>query len=189
MLEIWMIRHGETDWNANGRCQGWTNIPLNATGILQVRRLASHLKNINFHACYASDLSRAHDTAVGIHPIQPSTITVDDRLRERYFGSAEGLFRRDIDSQFPAGIPDAETDEAIQKRTQEFLEYIVDRHVHAGNDVRILCVSHGGTIRFLLRASEGGQDMSSISNTSINKMQYDGLRWNVLAVNQLPHLD
>ena len=57
--EFWVVRHGESTWNADGRCQGQTDVPLSALGALQAASLAERLTGQSFDAVYSSDLARA----------------------------------------------------------------------------------------------------------------------------------
>jgi hypothetical protein len=93
-VTIHLVRHGETDWNVEGRLQGWTDIPLNATGIEQAHAAASVLAGRPIGSVLSSDLSRARDTAAMIAAAAGREVLTDPALRERNYGVAEGrLFR------------------------------------------------------------------------------------------------
>ncbi len=150
--ELWLVRHGATDWSAAGRLTGWTDVPLNALGRDQASALAARLAGQRFAGAWTSDLSRARDTALlaGVDAI------ADPRLRELDFGSLDGM-RWD---ELPPGVPErlvefdsfeapgGESTAALRARVHDFLDGLTDGH-H-------LLVTHGGVIRLLLR--ESGRD-------------------------------
>ena len=96
MTRVWLARHGETDWTREGRFQGQADLPLNAIGLKQARRLAALLAEADLQALYCSDLQRALQTAsiigarLGLAPIQ------DCRLREMRLGEWEGMLKEQI---------------------------------------------------------------------------------------------
>lgn len=109
MLNIYLIRHGETDWNILRRLQGHSDIPLNPNGIEQSRSIQSELQKINPTKIYSSDLVRAVDTAkisteklFHSSPVQYETepIITTPNLREVYLGQAEGLTHDEIQQKF-----------------------------------------------------------------------------------------
>jgi probable phosphoglycerate mutase len=88
---FWFLRHGETDWNAQGRSQGNVDIPLNANGLAQAHRAAALLRHRGIASIVASPLSRALDTAhIVATAIGVAEVAVDDGLREAAFGDHEG---------------------------------------------------------------------------------------------------
>ena len=144
MTTILLARHGETDWNREGRWQGWADPPLNDTGREQARRLAGELRPMRFDAVYSSDLRRAHETAEILAAPHGAPVVVDTGLREIDVGSWSGLTRAEIAEQFPDGRrPDGETHEEHGARVREAVARIARAHLGG----RILLVGHGGTIR------------------------------------------
>jgi broad specificity phosphatase PhoE len=144
MTTLLLARHGETDWNREGRWQGWADPPLNATGRAQAHRLADELRAIAFDAVYSSDLRRAHETAAILAAPHGVPVVADVGLREIDIGSWSGLTRAEIAERFPDGRrPDGETHEQHGARVREAVVRIARDHL--GD--RILLVAHGGTIR------------------------------------------
>lgn len=97
---IYVIRHGETDWNKSHRFQGQTDIKLNETGRSQALKLRPVLQQLQIEAVYSSSLSRAYETAELATQDLKLTIHKDDRLRETNIGDAEGLTHDEVVSKF-----------------------------------------------------------------------------------------
>lgn len=145
MTTLLLARHGETDWNRDGRWQGWADPPLNETGRAQARALAEQLRTIPFDAAYSSDLRRALETAEIVAASHGVTVVADPGLREIDIGSWSGLTHPEIDERFGGELVDGESREAHQARVLAAVERIA--RAHPGE--RILIVTHGGTMRAL----------------------------------------
>lgn len=144
MATILIARHGETDWNREGRWQGWADQPLNETGRFQARELAERLRTVPFDAVYSSDLARAHQTAEIVAEPHGVPVVVDAELREIDIGSWSGLTHDEIQERFPDGTrPDGETPEQHSARVRAAIERIA----RANLDRRVLIVTHGGSVR------------------------------------------
>lgn len=151
MPEILLVRHGETDWNLEGRVQGHTDQPLNARGLEQARALAASLMAEPLTAVYASDLARARETGAIVARAHGLELTVDPDLREKDFGSWEGLTDVEIAERYPDAVRgswgDGETSEAVAARAVAALARICATHAIG----TVLVVSHGGALREMLR--------------------------------------
>jgi 2,3-bisphosphoglycerate-dependent phosphoglycerate mutase len=146
-----LARHGETDWNRELRIQGSSDIELNELGRQQAQFLAQELTDVELDAIYSSDLSRAQATAAAVAATHGLDVNLDSRLRERSFGSWEGLTREDI-AEFPEGSRhDGESDEEVRERMLEAVQAIAD--THPGEQV--LVVSHGGALNTLWHHAVG----------------------------------
>ena len=183
MIELWIVRHGQTDWNASGRIQGWTNVPLNTTGVWQAEQLSLWLEGVPFQSIVTSDLERASRTASILQARIGCPLVANSRLRERGFGEAEGLVRTEARRRYPSGFPNAETDAEVQTRAEKLL-FSMTQQFRTG---RILCVSHGGFIRTLLQLA-GAKDVPPLHNTSLCILRYNGHRWGIGAANWAEHL-
>ena len=153
MTTILLARHGETDWNREGRFQGWADPPLNATGRAQAVDLSVQLMAEELAAVYSSPLRRAYETAEVVaasRGLEPVTV---DALREVDVGSWSGLSRAEIEQRFPEqyarwldygqGWEDGETYEQMGDRVVGALQELAE----ARNGERILAVTHGGPMR------------------------------------------
>ena len=146
MTTILLARHGETDWNREGRWQGWADPPLNEQGRSQARELAEQLRSTPFDAVYSSDLARAYETAVIVAAPHGMPVIGDAGLREIDVGSWSGLTRAELQARFPDGDrPDGETRDQHRERVHA----AVERIARANLGRRILIVTHGGTMRAL----------------------------------------
>lgn len=102
MTTLWLVRHGQTEWNVEGRYQGHADVPLNAAGLQQARTLAAELAGHSFDAIYSSDLQRARVTAEIIAAAVGLRVKTDVRLREINQGQWEGKIYHDLVNRFPA---------------------------------------------------------------------------------------
>ena len=155
-----LVRHGETDWNRDGRWQGHSDTHLNDAGREQARRVAAELGDVD--VIYSSDLARARETADIIAAAAHREVRPDARLRERSFGAWEGLTAPEIEERFAedlaswrlgdgAGAEDAEPFDVFAARVGSFVDDAVTRH--PGQTV--LVVAHGGTIRVIHALASG----------------------------------
>jgi broad specificity phosphatase PhoE len=156
-----LVRHGETDWNRDGRWQGGSDTPLNDLGREQARALAEQLDG-DIDVVYSSDLARARETAEIVAAKLGLEVRVDRRLRERGFGSWEGLTTSEIEERFSDshrrwhagdghGAEDAETFEDFSARVNDFLADVL--RLHPGEEV--LVISHGGSMRVIHALAAG----------------------------------
>lgn len=100
-MKIFITRHGETQWNREGRMQGWMNSDLTEKGIENARHLGESLKNISFDCIYCSPLGRAVDTAKYIRGNKETSITIKESLKEMGFGLWEGMEHSKIEELYP----------------------------------------------------------------------------------------
>ncbi len=100
LKNIYVIRHGETDWNKDSRFQGQTDVPLNAKGREQAIALGPLMQQLQLESSYSSSLSRAYETAdIALQELK-LTVFRDDRLRETNIGAAEGMTLDEIIAKF-----------------------------------------------------------------------------------------
>jgi broad specificity phosphatase PhoE len=187
---VYLIRHGETDWNLARRIQGHSDVALNEAGLRQARQVAARFRGKTIHAVYSSDLSRALQTARQIAESAGASVSALNTLRERCYGQWEGLTYEEIRERFEhqdemtCGI---ETFEGMQQRAVTTLTELAAGH--PGEE--IVVVSHGGFINCFLHYvtnGEQGTGVTRIDNTAVNVFRYTGQRWEVLQVNDTDHL-
>jgi len=147
-MNLYVVRHGQTDWNIQGLIQGATDIDLNSTGIKQAQETANLLKNINLSAIYCSPLKRTIDTASTINKYHNLNIITDKRIIERNFGNFEGtnLLKNKYDYwdySLNLDSNNVETIHLLFNRVRNFLLDIYE--TYKNTDSNILLVTHGGT--------------------------------------------
>ena len=156
-MKIYLVRHGETDWNQAGLLQGQTDIALNAQGLEQAREAAERLKEVPFEIAFCSPLIRAKRTAETIIGDRKITLTTDERLRELNFGPWEGVDIRTIKDAASqpftnpgSYIPPegAESFAQLYKRSGEFVDQVL--LPLEGTYETVLVVAHGGVNRSIL---------------------------------------
>ena len=155
MTTVYLARHGQSDWNAEGRWQGNADRPLTELGRQQAEELAERLASVPLDAVYSSDLRRARETAERVAARQGLEVQTRTELREVDVGSWSGLSRPEVEERFPDafarwrdgghGWDDGETYEAMTNRVVAAVLEIAAAHP----DGAVLVVAHGGPIRAL----------------------------------------
>ena len=106
MTQLCLLRHGQTDWNLEGRWQGHADLCLNASGLEQARRVADELQSAHFDSIYSSDLQRALATAQAVDAFHQIGVKTDSRLRELNMGEWEGKLVTEIPKLYPQAWAD-----------------------------------------------------------------------------------
>jgi broad specificity phosphatase PhoE len=160
MTTLLLIRHGETDWNKEGRLQGQSDILLNALGLEQARQTAARLIDASLSAIYASDLRRAVQTAEAIGLACNLPVQLDPRLREVHLGEWQGRLVSELNDtgderfanrfRYPSVVapPGGEASQQVQARLLAAVDDIVARH--PGETVAV--VTHGFAVAALIAA-------------------------------------
>ena len=138
---FYFLRHGQTDWNVAKRIQGQTDIPLNDRGREQARLAGKKISTLDISAIYASQLSRAYETAELVKPHHSTPISIVEDLKEVTIGERDGHPSGDWYLQWKSGnleITGAETRVAFRKRVLKGINYVLNQ------ENTPLIVSHGG---------------------------------------------
>lgn len=200
MTKVFLIRHGETDWNRLQKYQGQTDIPLNSDGVRQAEQLASRLQRETFDAVYSSDLVRAHETATVLATPHQLQVTTCPGLKEISFGDWEGLTYDHIMGEWSGEmglffskpgeveIPNGETFRQLQERVVATLDELVRAHPQQ----TILVVSHGAAIRTAICAALD-IPLNQVwnirqDNTALNVFEYYEDRTVLACLNDTNHL-
>ncbi|GGF97984.1 putative phosphatase PhoE [Rhodococcoides trifolii] len=183
MTFVALVRHGETDWNARGRLQGSSDIPLNEYGREQALEAANELGRSRWDLLVSSPLSRASETAdiIGASIGLSRSATFDD-LAERHFGEAEGLSDFEAYSYWPDGrYPGMEPRSDLIERGRSRLDALADEHPTGA----LVVVAHGGVIRAILD-SVLRRPSPRIVNAGVSTLSNESGKWTVHTVNSLP---
>jgi probable phosphoglycerate mutase len=198
---FYLLRHGETEWNAENRLCGSTDVPLSQAGRQQAKSLAEHLKSIPFEALYSSPLKRALETAhlvaasVGLRPI------ADARLVELDYGQWEGKTLAEIMENDPKTFrawdanpaqvapPGGESGLEAQQRVVSFLDFLAARHPQ-GN---VLVVSHKTVCRLAICHVLGMSPSEYrrrlvLNNAALSIIQTQPYGWQLITFNDTSHL-
>lgn len=204
MTTFYIIRHGQTDWNAQGRWQGSADIPLNDSGRLQARQLAARLRaqRLAFDAIYSSDLQRAWETATLVASTLGGAAQPLPALREIDVGAWSGLTHAEVKTHFPELLARFESGEDVPRggngeTFSQLYQRVVGAVEHLAIERRgqtLALVSHGGPVRALLLHAARGEVGAlprplHIGNTALSVVVREAMGWRILAVNDMAHLD
>jgi 2,3-bisphosphoglycerate-dependent phosphoglycerate mutase len=173
---ILLVRHGETDWNRARRWQGHADRPLNETGRAQAHELAGRLAADPPDAIWASDLSRARETAEIVGARLGLPVALDERLREIDVGEWSGLTAAEVEERYPEGMRRRleggtgwETGERYEEMAERVLAALHD--IAAAGHGRVLVVTHGGAMRAVWLATGGAaEDGPRVSNCDVHEV-------------------
>ena len=200
-MRLILVRHGETDWNKQGRCQGVSDVPLNSTGEKQAKDLAHSLKDENISAIYSSDLQRAVNTAKSISEFHSLEVRIDERFREMDQGDFEGLdftyirekhadvLKKWREEPETLRIPGGESLTEVQNRAWLAFENLITRH----NGKNVLVVTHNLTIVTLL-CRFSGKTLKSfrefiVQETSKTVIDCNEENFKIEILNDISHID
>ncbi len=199
--QLYIFRHGETDWNKEKRGQGWIDIPLNDTGIEQANNLANVMDSINLDIIYSSPLSRAFETAKIVAKSNNTKILTHDDLRERNFGILGGKIVRitsnpeDVQMDFSQDLiimpADAMNDPDFAPEDGESRNEAMARMIAAITDIaktsdsqKIGISTHGGVARSVIaKFTPFDLPVGGMPNATYFRLDWDGER---LSLNELP---
>ncbi len=151
MTRLVLIRHGQTDWNVEGRWQGQADVPLNAHGLEQAQAIAKKVASSELQAIYSSDLQRARRTAEELSKLTGLEVRLDARLREIHQGEWQGMLVGEIQSRYKEAFlmrqknpltvspPGGETVKQVKERVLSAIQDILHCYPHG----RVAVVSHG----------------------------------------------
>jgi broad specificity phosphatase PhoE len=204
MTQIYLARHGETEWNAIRRVQGWTDIPLSTRGVAQAGALGDRLERIPLTAVYSSDLGRAMETARPAAERHGLTVEPLEELREKRFGDWEGLTQTELERDYAelwhryhterdlnAIVPNGETWPQVLSRMASALMTIL--RDHPGPEDAVLVVGHGGSGRAIilqaLQATLPTLLRLHLDNASLSQMDFYGkAESRIVLLNDTSHL-
>jgi len=201
MTELVVVRHGETEWNAEGRIQGHQDVLLNERGKQQADAVARRLAGESLDACYCSDLKRTLRTAGPIAEAVGVSVVADSRLREWKLGVLECLLpaepalsqseavriyeERDPEAVVPGG-------ESLRQRFERAI-WCFREIVDQSPGRKILVVTHGGIVDDLYRFAKGialdaNRDWP-LYNCGINRLKIEDGRWTIETWGDIDHLE
>ena len=201
MLEIYLVRHGQTLWNQEHRTQGQLDISLSENGVNQAELLRDRLAGLSFDSIYASDLKRAFLTAEIIAERHNLTVIPIEEFREINMGLWQGLTWDEITEKYPdkakiwrnrpslANIPEYEGIDHAAQRVLKAFRALTEKH---RSDDRILIVSHGLVIAVLFCLLQD-VDLDDFwkrfrqGNTAVNVIKFDGIKFCPALINCTEH--
>ena len=194
---IYCVRHGESAYNAQGRIQGQSNVPLSPLGLRQAQALVPALAQLPIQAVFASPLSRALETARPIAEALKLPISTDERLMEINAGVFQDRLRSELTEAYPQEyahwkssdpdfrIPGGESRRDLMLRCKAAFEAI-----HAAGHRQALVVAHGGSLTAAFKALAGvpaERNPFSLYNGSISILRWEN-DVQILTLNQIDHL-
>jgi broad specificity phosphatase PhoE len=196
-VQIVLVRHGATDWNLQGRCQGASDRELDAVGIRQAEEIAANLSQESIDAIYASDLKRAQQTASIIGIPHKLVVKIEKDIRELDHGKLEGLTFNEIKQSYgdflqrwrtePAeiSVPGGECLTDVAERAWNGLNRIVENNPAAET---IVVVSHNFPITGIL-CRITGTNLNNYRSFHVDPCGYTRLRYNGAAAWNITHIN
>ncbi|WP_223066643.1 histidine phosphatase family protein [Paenibacillus caui] len=188
---VGLIRHGLTDWNAIGKIQGRSDIPLNNEGRRQAKLLADRLvqEPLKWDFVITSGLSRAQETGEIIaEALKIPVYDPDSRLLERSFGKAEGLTQSERESlwgkEWDMQELGQEKESEVQSRALAFMADLAKRFPHSN----VLVVTHGGLLAQLYMGLYKSKYKERIGNLSLSILEKQEAEWEIVLFNCTKHL-
>jgi probable phosphoglycerate mutase len=204
MIDLWLVRHGETDWNRELRFQGHLDAPLNALGLQQAQRLGQHLAGQGPRLLMVSDLLRTRQTADPLAGHWQTPAMPESLWREQSFGVIEGLTLTEVQDRHPDVVegwrrrdPDfapegGESRRQFHARVMQAVQQLVVRCADEGRPSPVV-VSHGGVLDMIYRSATGqslaGPRECPIPNAGLNHVRTDGVRFEIVQWAQTLHLE
>lgn len=185
---ICLVRHGQTDWNALGKLQGQTDIPLNELGNIQARQCGEFLSKDDWNVIITSPLKRARETADIIsHYIEVPVIEKMEFI-EKNFGEAEGMTAAERKSAVrDKDYPGQENQESLRNRLMNGLQEIQKEYP----EKKVILVAHGAVIHFILRLMSNESIVSNemrLFNACLSTIRFEVDSWIIDDFNQVNHL-
>ncbi len=202
--KIYIVRHGETQYNVDRRLQGWTDIPLNKNGKQQARKIADRLKTVPITVIYTSDHKRAKSTASAIAKVKNLKLHQTQKLREDRMGIFEGWQWEKEPDPIRQALWDArntarttgdihwkpEGGESLfehSQRVKKILDSILAKH----EDEIVVIVSHGGTINRIIEYfgfKKHTDEYIRFQNTSVTIITQKDNKYSLDLLNDITHL-
>ncbi len=195
MTLVYLLRHGETDWNATGRLQGSTDVPMNARGLEQVEAAARALgaRLPKGTVIVSSPLARARATAEALAALTGATVVYDDRMKERSYGAWEGMTAAEREEHDAVEV--ARWHAGLEPRIEGYEDHIsvtsravacIEEHVTDG--AVVVFVGHGSTsrlaVRTLIRLPLDGWNIGPLGNASWAQLERaSDDEWRLLSYN------
>lgn len=202
MLRLYLVRHGQTEWNVQKRMQGWADSALTEHGVNNAIALGKKLESIEFVAAYTSTSERTIETARLIIDKRNLAININEDLREINLGEWEGKTLEEIKDFYPNQHKHfwenpalyepvgGETFEQLNKRAIKVLNYIISKH----NNGNILVITHSVILKSLLMHVKGNslKDLWAppfIHDTSLSILEIDNRVHSLISEGDITHLD
>lgn len=194
---IHCIRHGESAYNAEGRIQGQTDVPLSPLGSRQSLAIAAAFEGQGIDAIYSSPLARALDTARAVADVLSLPVETDERLMEINIGVFQGVLACELQQRFPAEAarwrshdPDFRVTGGESRRMLMQRGEAAFRDIRASGKSNVVVVSHGGLLSAAFKAIfeiPAERNPFTFYNASISTLSWDG-ELKLLTINNIEHL-
>lgn len=199
-MEIFLIRHGESEGNKAAKLQGCEDFDLTVKGKRQALKLGKYFSELSLDYIYSSDLSRAYNTAKAIEKYQLVQTKASKDLREIYLGPLQGKTREQIYDEYPevknknllhSGLKGTETDEQITARCRHLYHLLKE----INDNEKAAVISHGGFLSIFLMYLLAGEEWHTlhrpfkINNTGVTKLSWREGKLSIHYINQYHHLE